>query len=188
MKYEGMIIRPPSEADSLLLQVTVGCSNNRCTFCPTYKEKKFRIKSDEEILEDIREAGRYRQVPRVFLCDGDALIIPQPRLIAIMNAIGTNHHGIERIGTYANAKSILKKSPEELLELRKLGLKIVYMGVETGNEELLKAIHKNATYKQLVEAGTACERGGHRSFRHGPSRHRRPFDKAFSTPSIRPGF
>jgi radical SAM superfamily enzyme YgiQ (UPF0313 family) len=160
MKYEGMIIRPPSEADSLLLQVTVGCSNNRCTFCPTYKEKKFRIKSDEEILEDIKEAGRYRQVPRVFLCDGDALIIPQKRLVAIMSAIGANIKGVERIGTYANAKSILKKSPEELLELQKLGLKIVYMGVETGNEELLQAIHKKATYKQLVEAGRRVKEAG----------------------------
>jgi radical SAM superfamily enzyme YgiQ (UPF0313 family) len=160
MKYEGMIIRPPSEADSLLLQVTVGCSNNRCTFCPTYKEKKFRIKSDEEILEDIKEAGRYRQVPRVFLCDGDALIIPQKRLVAIMSAIGSTIKGVERIGTYANAKSILKKTPEELKELRKLGLKIVYMGVETGNEELLLAIHKKATYKQLVEAGRRVKEAG----------------------------
>lgn len=160
MKYEGMIIRPPSEADSLLLQVTVGCSNNRCTFCPTYKDKKFRIKSDAEILEDIKEAGRYRQVPRVFLCDGDALIIPQKRLVDIMTAIGSTIKGVERIGTYANAKSILKKTPEELLELRKLGLKIVYMGVETGNEELLLAIHKKATYKQLVEAGRRVKDAG----------------------------
>jgi radical SAM superfamily enzyme YgiQ (UPF0313 family) len=160
MKYEGMIIRPPSEADSLLLQVTVGCSNNKCTFCPTYKEKKFRIKSDEEILEDIQEAGYYRRVPRVFLCDGDALIIPQKRLVEIVGAIGKNIKGVERIGTYANAKSILKKTPEELEQLQKLGLKIVYMGVETGNEALLAAIQKKATYQQLVDAGRRVKEAG----------------------------
>ncbi|MDQ5988573.1 MAG: hypothetical protein CSYNP_04333 [Syntrophus sp. SKADARSKE-3] len=160
MKYEGMIIRPPSEADSLLLQVTVGCSNNKCTFCPTYKEKKFRIKADEEIEEDIREASRFRCVPRVFLCDGDALIIPQKRLTGILGAIGAKVKGVERIGTYANAKSILKKTPDDLRRLRELGLGIVYMGVETGNEELLAAIHKKATYQQLVEAGRRVKDAG----------------------------
>jgi radical SAM superfamily enzyme YgiQ (UPF0313 family) len=160
MKYEGMIIRPPSEADSLLLQVTVGCSHNRCTFCRTFKSKKFRIKADEEIDEDIREASRFRSVPRVFLCDGDALIIPQKRLTGILGAIGAKVKGVERIGSYANAKSILKKTPDDLRRLRELGLGIVYMGVETGNEELLAAIQKKATYQQLVEAGRRIKDAG----------------------------
>ncbi len=160
MKYEGMIIRPPSEADSLLIQVTVGCSNNKCTFCPTYKEKKFRIKDDEEIAEDIREASRYGRIPRVFLCDGDALIIPQKRLVGILGAIGAKIKGVERIGTYANAKSILKKTPEELVRLRELGLGIVYMGVETGNEELLTAINKKTDFGKLVEAGRRVKEAG----------------------------
>ncbi|TFG37436.1 MAG: B12-binding domain-containing radical SAM protein [Syntrophobacterales bacterium] len=153
MKYEGMIIRPPSEAGSLLLQVTVGCSHNKCTFCPTYKGERFRIKSFEEIEEDILEASRYAAVPRVFICDGDALIIPQNKLLPIIESIKHNIKGVERIGTYANTKSILRKTPEELSQLRELGLSIAYLGVETGNEELLKKINKGATYEQLVEAG-----------------------------------
>lgn len=160
MKYEGNVIRPPSEAYSLLLQVTVGCSHNRCTFCGAYKGVKFRIKSDEEIMEDILEASHYRRVEKVFLCDGDALIIPQKRLVTIMEAIRKHIRGVERVGLYANTKSILRKSPEELLELKALGLGIVYMGVETGNEALLQAIHKGATYDQMVEAGRRVKAAG----------------------------
>ena len=160
MKYEGMIIRPPSEAGSLLLQVTVGCSHNRCTFCPTYKGEKFRIKSFAEIEEDILEAGRYRSVEKVFLCDGDALIIPQPRLLQILESIRCQIRDVRRVGCYANAKSILRKSPEDLARLRAAGLKIVYLGVETGNEELLKRIEKGATRAQMIEAGRRVKNAG----------------------------
>ena len=160
MKYEGMIIRPPSEAGSLLLQVTVGCSHNRCTFCPTYKGEKFRIKSFAEIEEDILEAGRYRSVEKVFLCDGDALIIPQARLVQILEAVRCHIRGVKRVGCYANAKSILRKSPEDLARLHAAGLKIVYLGVETGNEELLKRIEKGATREQMIEAGRRVKKAG----------------------------
>lgn len=160
MKYEGDIIRPPSEAYSLLLQVTVGCSHNRCTFCSAYKGVKFRIKTKEEILEDILEASRYRKVEKVFLCDGDALIIPQKRLLEILNLMRTHIRGVERVGLYANAKSILRKSVAELCELKELGLGIVYMGVETGNEALLQAIQKGVTYEQMVEAGRRIKAAG----------------------------
>ena len=153
MKYEGNIIRPPSEAYSLLLQVTVGCSHNHCTFCSTYKGRKFRIKSMAEILEDIQEASAYRRVEKVFLCDGDALIIPQTRLVEILELVRSNIRGVQRVGLYANAKSILRKSVTELRELKRLGLGMVYMGVETGNEQLLQDIRKGATYSQMVEAG-----------------------------------
>jgi len=160
MKYEGSIYRPPSEAYSLLIQVTAGCSHNQCTFCPCFKDKKFRIKSSEEIEEDIREASRYPAVGKVFLCDGDALIIPQKKLIPIFESINRHLRGVERIGLYGNAKSILRKTPEELLQLKNLGLKIVYLGVETGNEALLKKIHKGVTYAQLVEAGRKVKEAG----------------------------
>lgn len=160
MKYEGMIIRPPSEADSLLLQVTTGCSHNRCTFCPTYKGQQFRIKTFSEIDEDIREAGSAMSVRRIFLCDGDALIIPQPRLLEILVSIQKHILGVERVGLYANAKSILRKSPEELAALRVLGLGIVYMGVETGNGELLRKIAKGATPAQMIEAGKRIKEAG----------------------------
>jgi len=155
-----MVIRPPSEAHSLLLQVTVGCSHNKCTFCRAYKEKKFRIKSFAEIEEDILEASRYPSIDKVFLVDGDALIIPQKRLLEIILSIRQHIKGVKKIGTYGNAKSILRKTPEELLQLRELGLQIVYLGVETGNEDLLKKINKGATYAQLVEAGKRVKAAG----------------------------
>lgn len=161
MKYEGDIIRPPSEATSLLLQVTVGCSHNRCTFCPSFKAKRFRIKSLEEIEEDLEYAARrIRHVDRLFLCDGDALIIPQKRLIDIFDAIRKHLPGIRRIGTYANAKSLLKKSVEELRELKERGLGIVYLGIETGNAELLQKIRKGATCEQIVEAAKKVKEAG----------------------------
>lgn len=161
MKYEGDIIRPPSEATSLLLQVTVGCSHNRCTFCPSFKDKRFRIKSLEEIVEDLEYASRrIRQVDRLFLCDGDALIIPQKRLLEILEAVRKHLPDVRRIGTYGNAKSILRKSVEELRELKEHGLGIVYLGIETGNEELLRKIRKGATYNQIVEAGRRVKEAG----------------------------
>jgi radical SAM superfamily enzyme YgiQ (UPF0313 family) len=160
VKYEGDIIRPPSEAGSLLLQVTVGCSHNKCSFCPAYKEKKFRIKSYDEILEDILEAGRWRSIDRVFLCDGDALIIPQERLIRILGLIRTHIKGVKRVGTYANAKSILRKTIDELVELRELGLGIVYLGIESGNDELLKKINKGVTAAQMIQAGRRIKEAG----------------------------
>jgi len=160
MDYEGFIIRPPSEAYSLLLQVTTGCSHNKCTFCGTYRQKKFKIKPIELIKKDLDEARQYEDVDRVFLCDGDALIIPQPKLKEILELINENLTDIERIGTYANAKSILRKSVEELKELKSLGLKIVYLGVETGNAELLKKIHKGVTYEQMIQAGRRIKEAG----------------------------
>ncbi|MEI6611045.1 MAG: radical SAM protein [Deltaproteobacteria bacterium] len=155
-----MIIRPPSEAYSLLLQVTVGCSHNKCTFCGTYRQKKFKIKPIEQITKDLNEARSYGRVEKVFLCDGDALIIPQIRLEELLKLINLNLPTIERIGTYANAKSILKKSVDELKKLRELGLKIIYLGVETGNIELLQNISKGATYEQMVEAARRVKEAG----------------------------
>ncbi|HET6488233.1 MAG TPA: radical SAM protein [Syntrophales bacterium] len=161
MKYEGDIIRPPSEAYSLLLQVTVGCSHNKCTFCPSFKDKRFRIKSLEEIVEDLEYASRrIGQVDKLFLCDGDALIIPQKRLLEILDAIRVHLPGISRIGTYANAKSILRKSVGEMRELRERGLGIIYLGIESGNEALLRKICKGATYEQIVEAGRKVKEAG----------------------------
>ncbi|MEA2014061.1 MAG: radical SAM protein, partial [Thermodesulfobacteriota bacterium] len=153
MKYEGMVIRPPSEAGSLLLQVTVGCSHNKCTFCPTYKGEKFRIKTFDEIEEDIIEASGYGYIDRIFLCDGDVLIMPMRKLVPVLESISSKIKGVQRIGLYANAKSILRRTPEELLELRNLGVKIAYLGVETGNDDILKEIQKGATARQMIEAG-----------------------------------
>jgi radical SAM superfamily enzyme YgiQ (UPF0313 family) len=160
MKYEGMIYRPPSEADSLILQVAVGCSYNRCTFCHSFQGKSFRIKSFDEIKEDIDEAAGYGTIPRVFLADGDALIIPQPDLVRILNYLKLKIRGLERVGIYANAGDILKKSTEELKELKSLGLGIIYLGLESGNPEVLKRIKKNATAGQMIRAAKRVREAG----------------------------
>jgi radical SAM superfamily enzyme YgiQ (UPF0313 family) len=160
MKYEGIVIRPPSEAGSLILQVTIGCSHNRCTFCPTYKGKRFRIRSLEEIRSDLADARRYRGVRRVFLADGDALIVPQRMLVPIIEEVNTTFDGIERIGVYGNAKSILRKSPEELQELRGHGLGIVYLGLESGDPDVLAEIRKGAGVDAMVEAARRVKEAG----------------------------
>lgn len=161
MEYEGMVIRPPSEAYSILLQVTVGCSHNKCTFCGTYKDKRFRIKSNERILKDIGFASQYcRRQDRVFLMDGDALIIPQKRLVWILEQIRQSLPWVKRVGLYANAKSIRMKSDEELKQLKELGLGIVYLGVETGHPELLKKICKGTSRENLILQGRRIKEAG----------------------------
>jgi radical SAM superfamily enzyme YgiQ (UPF0313 family) len=160
MKYEGSIYRPPSEANSLILQVTVGCSYNRCTFCHSFQHKEFRIKSFEEIKEDINEASRYGAIPRIFLADGDALIIPQKELVRILDYMKLKIRGLERVGIYANAVDVLKKDPDELKELKALGLGILYLGLESGNADVLKRIKKNATVEQMVRAAKRVRDAG----------------------------
>jgi len=156
-----MIFRPPSEADSLILQVTVGCSYNRCTFCGAYQGKSFRIKRFEEIQEDIDEASSYRsQIQRVFLADGNALAMPQRDLQRILEYVQLRLSQVERVGVYANAKDILRKDVEELKALKNLGLGIVYLGLESGNPEILKRIKKNATVDQLIRAGRRVKESG----------------------------
>lgn len=145
MNYEGNIIRPPSEANSILLQVTVGCSRNRCTFCGSYRSERFRIKPEEVVRQDIAFAASHcRRQRRLFLCDGDALVIPQPRLVAILREVRAQLPWVTRVGSYANARSIGLKSDAELRELRELGLGILYMGLESGDDATLKAIRKGA--------------------------------------------
>jgi len=154
MHYEGNCIRPPSEAYSILLQVTVGCSHNKCTFCGTYKGERFRIKDDKIILSDILFAAQYmKRQDRVFLMDGDSLIIPQKRLLWILDQIREHLPWVRRVGAYANAKSIKMKSPDELNTLRERGLGILYLGVESGDDETLKKIHKGTDAENLINMG-----------------------------------
>ncbi len=161
MHYEGNCIRPPSEAYSILLQVTVGCSHNKCTFCGTYTGKRFRIKEDRIILSDILFASKYmKRQDRVFLMDGDALIIPQQRLMWVLDRIREHLPWVRRVGAYANAKSIKMKSPEELIQLRKNGLGILYLGVETGDAELLKEIRKGTSAEHLINMGRKVRDAG----------------------------
>lgn len=161
MKYEGAIYRPPSEADSLILQVTVGCSHNKCTFCGSYKDKKFRVKSFDEVKEDVEEAKEYaRFIRKVFIADGDALVIPQKRLIPILELIKDAFPRLERIGIYGNTKSILKKSVDELKELKELGLGIVYLGVESGDQVVLDRVCKGTTLDKTAEAAKRVKDAG----------------------------
>jgi len=161
MHYEGNIIRPPSEANSILLQVTVGCSRNKCTFCGTYRGERFKIKSDAIIMADIDFAAQYcRRQRRVFLCDGDALIIPQKRLLNILATVKERLPWVTRVGAYANAKSLEMKSPEELKTVREAGLGILYMGLETGDDVTLQAIQKGATAEKMIAMGRKAKTAG----------------------------
>jgi radical SAM superfamily enzyme YgiQ (UPF0313 family) len=161
MHYEGTIIRPPSEANSILLQITVGCSRNSCTFCGTYAGERFRIKSDEIIMEDLAFAAAYcRRQRRVFLCDGDALIVPQARLMRILDVIRTELPWVTRVGAYANAKSLKRKSLAELQELQHRGLGIVYMGLETGDDVTLRRIRKGADSAEMISMGLKAREAG----------------------------
>ena len=161
MNYEGTIFRPPSEANSLILQVTVGCSYNRCTFCGAYQGKSFRIKRFEEVCRDIDEARSYRsQIQRIFLADGNALAMPQEELQRVLEYVQVRLRQVERVGVYANAKDILQKDIEELRALKNLGLGIIYLGLESGNPEVLKRIKKNATVDQLIRAGRRVKESG----------------------------
>ncbi|MDY6878882.1 MAG: radical SAM protein [Thermodesulfobacteriota bacterium] len=164
MHYEGECIRPPSEAYSILLQVTLGCSHNKCTFCGAYKgerHKRFAIKDNDVILSDILFASKYmKRQDRLFLMDGDSLIIPQKRLVWILDRIQEHLPWVKRVGTYANAKSLRMKSLEELKELKSRGLGILYLGVETGDDETLQKVHKGTTAQELVDVGRKAKEAG----------------------------
>ena len=161
MHYEGNIIRPPSEANSILLQVTVGCSRNKCTFCGTYQGERFRIKPDEVIMADIAFAAQHcRRQRRVFLCDGDALIIPQKRLLNILAGIEKELPWVTRVGAYANVKSLQMKSLDELRALKTQGLGIVYLGMETGDDVTLKNINKGTTAAGMIPMGRKAMEAG----------------------------
>lgn len=161
MDYVGSIYRPPSEAGSLLLQVTVGCSHNACTYCAMYQEKPFRAKSWEVIEKDIREAAaigpRFR---RIFLCDGDALILSTQRLREILSTIRRDLPWVERVSTYGDTRSVLRKTVEELSLLRELGLGMVYHGVESGDDAVLEAIRKGGTREQVVQTASKLRDAG----------------------------
>ena len=153
MNYEGAIFRPPSEAGSLILQVTVGCSNNTCTFCSAYKDKKFRVKSWPEIEADIISAGRYKNgVNRIFLADGNALMLQNELLLKILKRLYNDFPYLERVGIYAGAQDALKKEPEELIALKEAGLGIVYFGLESGSDAVLKLVRKGVTAADMIKA------------------------------------
>ncbi len=161
MRYEGSLYRPPSEAYSYILQVTIGCSHNRCTFCNMYMEKQFRVRPLDDVLEDLVMARRaYRKVQRIFLADGDALIVKTSELRAILGTIKNLFPECERVTSYASARDLLLKTPEELEELHALGLDMIYLGLESGSEKVLKDINKGVTVEETVEGALKAKAAG----------------------------
>lgn len=160
-EYEGAVIRPPSEADSLILQYTIGCSHNRCVFCPAYKDKRYRVRGLAEMEKEILGcAPDFVDTRRVFLADGDALAAPQNDLLALFSLLRAHFPRLQRIGMYANASSILGKGVDELKALRENGLGILYLGVESGDDELLAWMLKGATAEETREAGLRVKEAG----------------------------
>ena len=154
MRYEGNIFRPFSEANSYLLQCTIGCSHNQCTFCGMYKDKKYRVRQLSEIIEDIKMAkDHYGDLEKVFLCDGDAIALETDMLLTIIKKLYLTFPSLRHVGSYVGPQSTLSKSMEELQTLRAAGLTKAYIGVETGDDDLLKKIKKGVGYDQMLEAG-----------------------------------
>ncbi|MBN1222417.1 MAG: radical SAM protein [Candidatus Aminicenantes bacterium] len=161
MRYKGQVIRPPSEANSYLLQITYGCSWNRCTFCPAYLDKPFQIRPFDEIAEDIRLARQaYPEVKRVFLCDGDGLVLSADRLLPILDLLNEAFPELGRIGIYFNARDILSKSDEEIQHLVQRKLTIGYIGLESGSDRVLKRVHKGATAEEMIAAVLKAQQNG----------------------------
>ncbi|MCJ7579987.1 MAG: radical SAM protein [Candidatus Aminicenantes bacterium] len=161
MRYSGQVIRPPSEARSYLLQITYGCSWNRCTFCPAYLDKPFKIRPMDEIEEDLllaREA--YPDARRVFLCDGDGLVLSMDRLLPILDLLNESFPDLNRIGVYFNARNILSKSDEEIQQLVQRKLTIGYIGLESGSDLILERVQKGATSQEMIEAVLKAQKNG----------------------------
>jgi radical SAM superfamily enzyme YgiQ (UPF0313 family) len=154
MDYDMPLYRPPSEAYSLIFQVTLGCSHNRCAFCTMYRKKKFRIRPWEELKTDILESAlSYRGIDKIFLADGDALVIDTDYMLQILSFLYEKFPGLERVSAYANPSDLLKKSPEDLQRIRKAGLQMLYFGIESGDDEMLLKIKKGATAQEIITSG-----------------------------------
>jgi len=162
MKYEGQIYRPPSEADAYILQATVGCSWNHCTYCDMYRSKTFRVRDLSETLADIGEAGQSfgRNVSKVFVADGDALVLELDHWEAILTACREAFPRMKRVSAYATAMNVNQKRPEELRRLRELGLSLLYMGPETGDDPTFKRIAKGSNFEEHVEAARRAHEAG----------------------------
>ncbi|EFK38407.1 MULTISPECIES: radical SAM protein [Peptoniphilus] len=161
MQYYGNVFRPPSEARSLIIQATVGCAHNKCSFCYMYKDDNFIIRPLEDIKKDLIEMSQYGSYwRRIFLADGDALVLKTSDLLEILKTIKQYYPNIERVSSYATAGDINRKSIEELTALRDAGLEMLYIGFESGDDEILRKINKGLTYKDYVSAMAKCKEVG----------------------------
>lgn len=161
MRYEGVVYRPPSEAGSLIIQLTIGCARNTCTFCAMFKDKKFRIRKLEEVVEDLVMARNYYSrvaVKRIFLADGDALIVKTKDLLYILAKIKEIFPEVERISAYGTPADVNLKTDEELAMLKSAGLDMIYMGAESGDDTVLKDVKKGVTSAEIIEAGVKLKK------------------------------
>jgi radical SAM superfamily enzyme YgiQ (UPF0313 family) len=161
VRYLGPVYRPPSEADSYLLQVTIGCSHNECTYCAMYRHKEFSARPLDQVLEDVEAAARrFPGTRRVFLLDGDAMTLSTARLVPVLEALNRAFPALQRVGSYVNAVSVLRKSDDDLRRLRDLKLGIGYLGLETGDPVTAERIVKGATVEEQVEAVRRAQAAG----------------------------
>lgn len=161
MRYYGNVFRPPSEARSLIIQATIGCAHNKCTFCYMYKDEPFIVRKIDDIINDLEEDRKYFPFyDRVFIADGDALVLKTEDLIKLIDYINENMPNVERISSYATAGDINRKSIKELKTLYDKGLKMLYIGFESGDEEILKDIEKGLTTEDYIKAMEKCREVG----------------------------
>ena len=164
MRYEGSVYRPPSEAYSLIVQATIGCAHNSCTFCSMFKDKKFRVRDVKEVLEDFDMArSYYKRVERIFIADGDALVLATEKLVVILEYIRKLFPECERTTIYGSPQDVLRKSGGELVELKEKGVGIIYIGAESGSGKVLSAINKGASRDEIIEAVKKIEAAGIKS-------------------------
>ena len=155
--YDQPVFRPPGEAQSLLIQLTLGCSHNRCSFCAMYRTKRFRVRTFDEVAQDLEAAAAYAKLRRevvrkIFLCDGDALGAPTSLLLEVTERINLLFPGLRRIGIYATAKNVIRKNKSDLEALRENKLALAYIGLESGSNDVLRAVNKGNSAEDLVEA------------------------------------
>lgn len=162
MRYEGDVYRPPSEANSYILQATIGCSWNHCTYCDMYRAKRFRVRPLDEILQDVAAAGRLlgERVDKVFVADGDALVMDLPTWEALLEALPRAFPRLRRVSAYATARNLLEKDVAVLGRLREKGLSLLYVGPESGDDPTLRKIAKGADAEEHVEAARRAHAAG----------------------------
>jgi radical SAM superfamily enzyme YgiQ (UPF0313 family) len=161
MRYEGRMYRPPSEARSYIVQATIGCSHNLCTYCDMYRDKSFRERDIAEVMEDIEEAGQtYPEARKVFVADGDALVMDMSRWLSILEVLRVSFPSLRRVSSYATAQNILEKTDEELHQLKEAGLSLLYIGPESGDAVTLKRIVKGNTFEDHAQAAQKAHSAG----------------------------
>lgn len=159
--YDEPLFRPPSEAYSLIFQVTLGCSWNKCAFCKMYSTKEFRVRKEGEVIAEIKEAGKYyRDIRKIFLADGNAMALSTGKLMRILESIKEHFPNVSRVSSYALPRDIMAKTPEELKQLYDAGLQLLYVGIESGDDDVLRMINKCETFNSTVDGLLKAQEAG----------------------------